>query len=360
MTFRTLFKFLVGRSISRNIRQIDHRVASKRVINVQMNQTSWRVKRKSDGEIKRTVDRIENRPGSRRRPISRKGISTERISFHVSFSVFGSPINYSSANQNSRSSGSKLFASPPYPLVFSSPLLAWLRIIRLKKSPAVESFLRAIISQKMDLAASNLPIKRDFHHFYIIFLIFDYIFPLRDNDKKSRYRRANSNRDNNKYFTRWIKSKKISFSYFFSSLNKRSSYMAVISSVFFRNVADIATASSPCCKIVQRLFAGTCARIIEEALCKLSSKTITNRTIEPRYHSQGEEIFHHASTYKRVYVTVFNFIHRSIPSHISDLRFPSLSSSNVFITYALVRGLRFFITKLQIGKGCFYDSNNCK
>lgn len=63
-----------------------------------MNQMSRRVKRKSDGEIKTTVDRIENRPGSAAAADIQKRESTERISFHVSFSVFGSPINYSSAN----------------------------------------------------------------------------------------------------------------------------------------------------------------------------------------------------------------------------------------------------------------------
>lgn len=79
---------------------------------------------------------------------------------------------------------------------------------------------------------------------------------------------------------------------------------------FFRNIVDTAASLRPC-KIIQRPFSvrGTCARIIEEALCKLSSKTITDRlrnddTLEGGGNFPSK---HHASTYKRVYVTAFNF-----------------------------------------------------
>lgn len=108
-----------------------------------MNQMSRRVKRKSDGEIKTTVDRIENRPAA---ADIQKRESTERISFHVSFSVFGSPINYSSARIPAQVD---LNCSPPSlrpPLVFSSSLSLAPDYPSKKEAPPSDRFLRAIIS----------------------------------------------------------------------------------------------------------------------------------------------------------------------------------------------------------------------
>lgn len=92
---------------------------------------------------------------------------------------------------------------------------------------------------------------------------------------------------------------------------------------FFRSIVD-AVESLRACKIIQPPFGvrGTCARIIEEALCKLSSKTITGRSNDDTPGGRHFVPKHRASTYKGVYVTVFN-----IPRALSNL-LPYQSVSN--------------------------------
>lgn len=115
----------------------------------------------------------------------------------------------------------------------------------------------------MDLAASNLPIKRDFHHFYIIFLIFaiystiyytSFLFVITIRNLVIIEQIRIVSWDNNKYFIRWIKSKKISFSCFFSTLIKDRDRLIWRSLArFFPQRRRYTTASSP---RVVKLYSG--------------------------------------------------------------------------------------------------------